>query len=431
MQILFPMAMVLLSVSCGSGVLTNSRSSSKKSGDGRVAGDWNAAYLSAYSSDIHPFVVAKCGSCHGVTIAPKFAASDARESAKAALEAHKLDFVDIDSSRLILRLTRDQHNCGQKPECEALGAELKAKVAALVAKLPAQTDGGSGIPQTPTQDFTNLVDSDRVIATPGFLIVEAEKLIPTGATSPLPSATAGATTFVKLPTNPTTLTTPVTTTLGGKYYVWARYRKTNQRGTLTANFSYMTPARIVTDPPVSMPVNNRAFPLVDTKGAFLMSQLNQLTQGIPTPYIMPTPQTVNLTLSGSVLDLDMIIFTDVDYSKRVEKAPMITKKVLNFDLTSRGIPGGRIEIAASVIDPNASKTYNFEAPRYFGPQSAKIKGMKILVNGKWNPVNSQFTALDAVVADGEFLSTHAMTVSSDKGVEQDKFSLAFDEIAPK
>ncbi|MEI8026500.1 MAG: hypothetical protein WCI18_09135 [Pseudomonadota bacterium] len=426
MKFFVPITMILFSMSCGSGGVIKSKSSSlpkTAGGDVKASGDWNSAYLAGYESEILPFAVKNCGSCHGETIAPKFAASDAKESAKAALDGHKLDFVDIDASRLILRLTQDQHNCGEKAECQALGAELKAKIAALVAKLPAQTSTTREIPQTPTQDFTNLVDSDRVIASPSFLIVEAESLIPAGATAPLASTVEGSTTYVKMPATTTNFTAPVTTVLGGKYYVWARYRRAAQ-GAMTANFSYNSDAV----PPVAV---NRAFPVVDTKGAFRMSPLNQLAQGIPGPYIMPTPQTISVTLAMSVLDLDMIIFTDVDYSKRVEKEPTITKKVLNFDLTSMGVPGGRIEIAASVIDPEGSKTYNFEAPRYFGPQNAKIKGMKILVNGKWNPVSSQFTALDTVVAKGEYLSTNAMTVASDKGVEADKFSLTFEEIAPK
>ena len=427
MRFFVPITILFFSISCGSGGVIKSRVSTLSktaAGDAKAGGgDWNSAYLAGYEAEILPFAVKNCGSCHGSVIAPKFAASDAKESAKAALEAHKLDFVDIDSSRLILRLTQDQHNCGEKAECQALGEELKAKLKALVAKLPVQADTTPEIPQTPTQDFTNLVDSDRVIASPSFLIVEAEKLIPEGATAPLAPMVSGATTYVTLPAAATRFTAPVTTVLGGRYYVWARYRRAGQ-GAITANFTYSSAAVA----PVAV---NRNFPVVDTKGAFLMSPLNQLNQGIPGPYIMPNPQTVNLALTMSVLDLDMIIFTDVDYSKRVEKEPTITKKVLNFDLASMGVPGGRIEIAASVIDPEGSKTYNFEAPRYFGSQNAKIKGMKILVNGKWNPVSSQFTALDAVVANGEFLSTNAMTVSSDKGVEADKFSLSFEEIAPK
>lgn len=431
MKILFPIAMIFLSVSCGSGGVIKANSSlksSKAGGDQTATGDWNTLYLTGYEKEVLPLLAKNCASCHAAVIAPHFASTDPKESAMAALEAKKIDFAAVEQSRLVVRLTKDHHNCGEKAECEALGEELKAKITSLVATLP-KTEAEPALPQTPPLDFTNLVDSDRVIASPSFLIIEAESLIPNGTTAPLPPLTVGATTFVKMPAAATVFTFPVTTVLSGNYYVWARYRRAGQ-GNMNANFTYQTPNPQVVDTEIAQ-VQTRNFPVQNTQLQFRMSMLNQVQQGTPTPYIIPRPQTFNFTLTSSVLDLDMIILTDVDYTKRVEKEPTVTKKVLNFDLTSLGIPGGKIEIAASVIDPEGSKSYNFERPRYFGPQSAKLKGMKILVNGRWNPVYSQFTAIDVEAANGDFLSTSGMTLSNDKGVAEDKFSLAFEEISPK
>jgi hypothetical protein len=430
-KILFPIALIFLSVSCGSGGVIKAKSSlaSKKTGaEGNPAGDWNSLYLTGYEKEVLPLLAKNCGSCHAAVIAPHFASPDPKESATAALEAKKIDFSAVEQSRLVVRLTKDHHNCGEKAECLALGEELKTKIASLVSALP-KTDAEPALPQTPGLDFTNLVDSDRVIASPSFMIIEAESLIPNGTTAPLPSMAVGATTYVTMPGAATVFTFPVTTILSGRYFMWARYRRAGA-GTMNANFTYQTPNPQVVGTEIAQ-AQNRNFPVRNTQTLFVMSPLNQVQQGTPVPFIITRPQTFNITLNVNTLDLDMLILTDVDYTKRVEKEPTVTKKVLNFDLTSLGVPGGKIEIAASVIDPEGSKSYNFERPRYFGPQTAKLKGMKILVNGRWNPVYSQFTAIDVEAANGDFLSTNGMTVSSDKGVAEDKFSLAFEEIAPK
>ena len=81
MKVLVPITLILLSMSCGSPGLIKSKSivaSKAAGGDGKAAAsDWNALYLGGYESEILPFVVKNCGSCHGETIAPRFAASDA------------------------------------------------------------------------------------------------------------------------------------------------------------------------------------------------------------------------------------------------------------------------------------------------------------------------------------------------------------------
>jgi hypothetical protein len=161
--------------------------------------------------------------------------------------------------------------------------------------------------------------------------------------------------------------------------------------------------------------------------ALLNPPINNTTP--PKPFENAKPQKITLNVSGSSLDLDMMLVTDIDFLKTELKTPKLSRDVLQFDLSNLGVPQGKIEIAVSVYDPTGSQSYIFEAPKYVGPGKIKIKGLKVLVNGKWNPVHSLFNVLDLVADANQFLTERAMTVGKELGKDQDKFSLSFEEIS--
>lgn len=438
----------LFILACGSGkihIKSTGAKGLKGSEATKSSGDWKTLYLTAYSKEVYPFAVEKCGSCHSGAVTPHFASADPTEGALSVLESNKIDFSAPSLSRLVLRFTQDRHNCGEREDCDKLGAEMRAKIDALIGSIPPNPE----IKITERTDelvLAQVVDSNRpVLSNPGFIVLEGETLNSLNPGMNLEIGTAGSVSFAKLPATDVTFNAPMKVEVASTFFLWARYRTGGGAALTMPVFNYLnvlggqtnSNGSIVAKPPgapvaPALPnpnVQARNFPLMgNTNAAFQWSMVNQVQNMVIRFYAGVQAQTVPVVLTGRNLDLDMLVLTDIDFSKKPEKAPSLTKKVLNFDLAKLGIEGGRIEMEASIIDPEGSKTYKFEAPRYFGPGNVKMKGMKILVNGAWNPVQSLFMAIDTVVKDGDFLTSLGMIVSKDKGEAEDKFALSFDEI---
>lgn len=86
--------------------------------------DMTAASLTAFKDHVRP-VLQRCATCHSESQAPRFMATDNEQ------EAHRMavglvDFDDIGKSRLLKRVVKDGHQCGDSGECAALGDELLA-----------------------------------------------------------------------------------------------------------------------------------------------------------------------------------------------------------------------------------------------------------------------------------------------------------------
>lgn len=64
-----------------------------------------------FSDYVLPELQDSCGGCHADSQTPFFASSDVETAQRAIIDGGKVDFTDIAKSRLVLRLTKDNHNC--------------------------------------------------------------------------------------------------------------------------------------------------------------------------------------------------------------------------------------------------------------------------------------------------------------------------------
>ena len=65
----------------------------------------------AFKNHVLPELQDSCGGCHADSQTPFFASSDVETAQRAIIDGGKVDFTDIAKSRLVLRLTKDNHNC--------------------------------------------------------------------------------------------------------------------------------------------------------------------------------------------------------------------------------------------------------------------------------------------------------------------------------
>lgn len=397
--------------SCGKNSFMNLRKNNHSSSSNTDS--WNAHFALAFKGDLYPLLTKNCGACHAQSTAPFFASSNPDESAKAILDGNKIDFTKASLSRLVARMKQDRHNCGAPEKCDETGEAISAKIEAILSKIPKKP--GTELKNiSPELTFKNLVATDKhVISSPGFIVIEKESY-------GMPIKFEDSLSFVSFPTAPTTVSYQAKIEAVSSLYIWARYRRADA-GQLSAQFTFENSQN-------SPQAINLPFNLKNTANKFEWVLLNTLTAGTANAFSNAKPQNLSLNIVGSSLDLDMLVVTDVDFLKTELKTPQIGREVLQFDLSTLGVPQGKIEIAVSVYDPSGSQSYLFEAPKYVGPGKIKVKGLKVLVNGKWNPVHSLFNVLDLVVGENEHLTERAMTVGKELGKEGDKFSLSFEEI---
>jgi hypothetical protein len=71
----------------------------------------NAASLKAFTESFHPLVKEHCGGCHGVSTSPPFAVDDAAKAHKTVIEFHLASPTAPASSRIVNRLSLNNHNC--------------------------------------------------------------------------------------------------------------------------------------------------------------------------------------------------------------------------------------------------------------------------------------------------------------------------------
>lgn len=113
------------SVSSSSGV-------SQSSGDSSVSKSSNKGVQASYEEHVLPLVEENCGACHGTAkvASPYFGYKDAKVATAQALDNKKINLVEPEKSRLVLRLKDESHYCWT--ECENDAAELSDAISAFI-----------------------------------------------------------------------------------------------------------------------------------------------------------------------------------------------------------------------------------------------------------------------------------------------------------
>ncbi len=116
------------------------------SGSGSVA---PGSPLAAFRSTVYPLATARCVSCHIATVQPFFASADISAAYDSLISGGKVNLQDPASSRLVVRLSVDHHNCWS--DCAANASEMQAAIAKWRDILtPPPADNGPGTPPPPT-----------------------------------------------------------------------------------------------------------------------------------------------------------------------------------------------------------------------------------------------------------------------------------------
>jgi mono/diheme cytochrome c family protein len=154
-----------------SGQKTNLVFESKDNGNGPVTVYNREKSINAFKTTLHPFVRAKtCISCHTAQ-SPAFAQSNAVAAFDAITMSRKVDLCKPETSRIVLKLKDDSHNCWTQ-DCNADSQALLAEIKKWAAGAGVDCNS-TGSLKTETKPFPSSLDMAQTEH--GTLLLQAEQ----------------------------------------------------------------------------------------------------------------------------------------------------------------------------------------------------------------------------------------------------------------
>jgi hypothetical protein len=393
-------------------------------GGGGGGGGASLTEAEAFERSVFPLLKDNCAGCHAAVTAPFFAQENAEASRLAVLESGKVNFLAVERSRLYLRLSSDNHNCWST--CTEDSAKMKAALDEWLRLLleinpkfldeqgPQLVTGerafGEAEQRTPTPD-------------PMTIVVEAETARLTAPMAVVPDAKASGGSYVAVPAgNGGTINDPnqpnggtsvfnVTAPTAGTYKIWAL---------------------------ISAPTdaNNAFFIRMDGGGFERWVAPVTMANWVWAPANTQEGQAeLSFTLTAGAHTLE-IKRRDVDAKldrialtanpafdgSQADNGPF---KVLRYDISElAGKPNTFFEIE---IDDFSEAAFKVRRPTIVSEQPLSVKGVRLLVNGQYNPQHNTYNLIDmAVTPPRTQLSRAAMVVLKENGVEADKLSFTFE-----
>lgn len=391
------------------------------------------ARLAAFEEILRPKLNDYCGTCHGVETAPKMATDNALASLVALEEAKKIDYVNPAASRIVQRLSVDGHNCwGQ---CSDNTTEMLDALKAFVEKLKA----AGALPPVEKLKQTDMVAFNTAVDGPATQLEGTYVQLATSG-----GAVSGAMTIKSddpdelitsymssLPVAPATtaslgsVTYTFDVTVAGTYTVWAKIKSaTNANNQLRVSVDGATAVLWTTI----------------TSGTDWMWDGLRPAGAAVNGTVLPTPQVLTVgshtitisTAAGGRVDTRFNSVALSSLTNNFQGGLVATpSKVIKVPLKNFA-PDKNAFLTAEVKEYNAkTKTIQIRNLRVITDKQIKIKGIKPLINGVFDPRDATYTTLSVDVAPntaGTLISGAPLILAGDGGFATDKLSFSIDEV---
>ncbi len=398
---------------------------SDKSGNSSTVATSNtrAISLDAFSKSVYPVLRARCVSCHGGSQTPLHASSDINIAFDAVINSSKVDFTNTANSRLVLKLRNENHNCWGT--CTSNADEIltqvnkwKSLTAGTAGDIANTTVSGNTTKDSMTIS-TALDPNSNGAATNITLMAEASSI-----KAPMVIAQENGTTYVWTPANAgikdLTSTTAGTAILNFSVAATDFYKV----------FMYVNAASASSDSVyVKMAGSDYKEWTIGTTTGYMWKEVTNTPQKLETEFYLTGSKSYQLEIrqkEPGVKISKVVLTSDLTYdpgamAKVNQKA---TLSVSLADLT--GISDSYFDIDIEEFDLYSYKLTN---PKIRTSKDIKIKKLKVLVNGNFNPQHSTYLTVDKTVTKTDsVLSTYSMVLLKDKGPEFDKLSFSFEVI---
>lgn len=410
----------------GSDSGSNTGSSTGGSGTTTGGGDQDAVSVQAFSQTVYPITRARCVACHGSFQTPLHAVSDVQQAHDAVIDSFKVNFDNIPTSRMVLKLRDESHNCWNG-DCNSNATEMENAIMLwkqAIDDAGGGTTGGSddGGPGTDPVIQTNesqalILELDPTNAMDnGTIVVETDAA---SIAAPMVRGNQNGMNYLYVANNGN-LVQSNNVNAGAAYmnfensmsdsykiygYVDAPTNSDNSFFVRVDNGNYqewhITPTAGFEWREVSNTANQNPVNLFIPAGGHVL-EVRQREDGTKIARLVISNDP-NINLDN--LDSGVTATITFDISALVGTTAMFTIDVQDFDMYSYKLSNPTITTAARV----------------------KVKNIKPLINGNYNPQHSTYTLVDTTHQGGTtVLSNRALLALKDQGVDTDRLSFSFE-----
>lgn len=390
-----------------------------------VAGASRAVSVTAYKQSLYPIMTAHCAGCHSTFQTPLMASADINIAYDALANTSKVDFTNPANSRLVLKLRNEKHNCWG--DCVANSQEIEDQIVNWQKLLSAtSTDVGStNVTGKITKE--SLVVSD--ILNPQNALDSGTITLMTESASlkqPMIKSVDGLTSFIWIPTAAQVLDLS-SADAGLGYLNFSPAVSDFYKIYMLVNVPSETSNQIYVKATGSEYKEWSA----DTTNGFEWRELTNTPQKIETSFYFTAgkPYTLELRQKEAGMKISKVVVTN-DSTYNPSMAPSVSLKgTISVSIADiSGVANAFLDIDIEEYDLYSYKLSN---PRIRTPKDLKIKKLKVLVNGTFNPQHSTYFTVNKTVTKADpIVSAFSMILLKDKGSDFDKLSFSFDTIEP-
>jgi len=402
--------------------------SGNDNGTGNGTGNGNPGFIvvpglssqAAFDQTVYPITSIRCTTCH-INTFPKQANANKMIAHNDLVNGAKVDFTNTLNSRIVQRLSTDEHNCWSN-NCASDANEMKSAIdqwnALMEDTLIADPNGGNNNQNTDPMTTAESAMVAQVIAGTNLDVVAINAT--SGAiVSPL-VAVGGSNGYIQIPEGLAFNTNVNSTTAGMVTYSF------NVPTSGTYKMSVVTEA----------PTNSRdsMFIKVDNENYFdwHIPASASFTNNVVTRTSARTNKSWNLTAGAHTLSIKRreagLKFKDIQFfAGSGDDTLEPGTGYLEYDLS--GILGvnDQVVFRAKIKEFDEFSYQIWDAEIISPTLNVRVKNIKTLINGYYNPQNSAFTLVDTTTTPNmNSVSPYYLLSLKDQGIGIDKFSFRFE-----
>ena len=384
--------------------------------------DQTAVSIQAFAATMHPITQARCINCHGSFQTPLHAVADPTQAHNAVIDGFKVNFDNIPSSRMVLKLSDEAHNCWSN--CADNAAEMQRSIEDWKAQVDAATGGTTPGPAEPSlttaesRTFMEELDPDNAMGS-GDIVIEANSA---SLKAPMVAAAAGADTYIHVP-NGNGGNLPNNNNAAGSGYINFDVVSSNNYKV----YAYVD-APGNADNSFHIKVNNSNYAEwhIPLTSGFEWREVTTTANFNPVNFFIPAG-------NGNILEIrqredgtkvSRVVITS-DPNINLNDIGSAVESTISFDLSPiLGVPA-TLSVTISEYDMYSYKLSN---PTITSNFRIRVKNIKPLINGQYNPQHATYTLIDTatVMSGATVLSPRALIALKDQGNDIDRLSFSFE-----
>lgn len=391
-------------------------------GGNTSSGGGGMTSVQAFAQSTHAITRARCINCHGSFQQPLHAVADATQAHDAIINAAKINFSNPAQSRMVLKLT-EGHNCWG--DCNANAQEMLDSINDWMYYM--QGSGSSNTGGTVEGLITSESETVAMALDPNSNANVGDVMLNMQASmtaAPMVKATEGSIEYVWVPNGTHAQVLANNNNIAGRTSIVAqiptagRYKMFGLvRGYGDQDDSFHV--RVGSNNYIEWHVGG------NTNGFRWVEITNGSGRSAVSYQLNATNYAIEVREREDGTKLSKILMTD-DLQMSAEDIAGGPEATLRYSLNSLA-PGSNAEfrVDISIYD---MYSYRLSNPRVVLPSGTmRVKNVKPLVNGSWNPQHSTYTIVDKnVTPNDSSLSGSSLIVLKDQGENVDKLSFSFE-----